>query len=193
MYPARMTKLLLVLAACGSSAMNQPASDATHSDGSSSGSGGGDGGMDINQSGSRIKQKVLMTPDGAKVFQNSYDTQLNIDCTFRLAADGQLRCLPYLNVAYDFGSYFADSNCTVPVALYYASCGAPSYIIAQLSSTCPTNPSSRVFSTGSLVTSFYTKGGTTCSGPSTSPAYQFYTEGAEQPATSFQSATASVQ
>jgi hypothetical protein len=46
------------------------------------------------QSGSRIKAKVLSTPDGAKSFAYWYDTQLDVPCWFTADPDGVTRCLP---------------------------------------------------------------------------------------------------
>jgi hypothetical protein len=137
--------------------------------------------------------KVLKTSDGAKVFSNSYDTQRNEDCAFGVAGDGVTRCLPYQNAAYDYGSYFSDAACTQPVALAYSSCGAPSYILVR-GTGCPVGMTTmRVYTVGAVHASYYTKVGTTCSGPTTVAAYTFYSYGTEVAPSSFQSATTSIE
>jgi hypothetical protein len=188
-------KLVLVaaLAACGSSNGGPMMTSDAKASGGDAGNGGGDGGIDVNQSGTRIKMKVLKTPDGAKVFSNSYDTQRNEDCVFGVAGDGVMRCLPYQSVAYDYGSYFSDAACTQPVALSYSSCAAPSYILVR-GAACPYGmTATRVYTVGAAHASFYTKSGTTCSGPTTVATYTLYSYGAEVAPSSFQSATTSIE
>lgn len=62
-----------------------------------------------NVSGSRLKARYASTPDGAKVFMGWYDSQLNEKCTFMLAEDGNMRCLPSASNA--SGEGFLDSQC----------------------------------------------------------------------------------
>ena len=68
-----------------------------------------------NVSGSRLKARYASTPDGAKVFMGWYDSQLNEKCTFMLAEDGNMRCLP--SAAYEqiissaYEKAFLDSQC----------------------------------------------------------------------------------
>ncbi len=68
-----------------------------------------------NVSGSRLKARYASTPDGAKVFMGWYDSQLNEKCTFRLAEDGRMRCLPVAdfeqNMNFSYGEAFLDSQC----------------------------------------------------------------------------------
>jgi hypothetical protein len=67
---------------------------------------------DVNQSGSRLKAKYWAASDGSKQFLQKWrDTQLNVDCTFMMAADAKIRCLP---AARDQLLY-ADDKCTQPL------------------------------------------------------------------------------
>jgi hypothetical protein len=183
--------LVLALCACGTSDGTETTDDA-----GGTGSGSGSGGLGVNQSGTRIKMKVLSSPDGAKVFQGSFDSQRNEDCSFQRAADGMTRCLP-TSVAYDYGSYYGDAACSVPVALWqFASCSPPSYVaVYAASAQCPTNPSGgiAIYVRGTTYNSYYTKSGATCSGPTMIPGYTFFGRGAEVQASSFQSAAPSVE
>src|SRR5690606_29553767 len=111
----------------------------------------------------RIKMRVLSTPDGAKVFHGWFDSQRNEDCTFQRAADDMTRCLPS-SVAYDYGTYYADAACTIPVALWqYAGCSPPPYVaVYSASAQCPTNPPGiAIYTRGTTYTSYYAKSGAT--------------------------------
>src|SRR5436190_19532853 len=123
--------------------------------------GGGKGSSDVTQSGTRVKTRVLKTPDGAKAFAGWVDTQRNEDCDFHIAADGVMRCLPSSTsqVAADYGYYFADASCTIPVAFYYASCSPPSYVsVTGTPTSCPSSSNAtRIFTRGASYTSYYQK------------------------------------
>ncbi len=67
---------------------------------------------------------MLTASDGAQIFYNWHDTQLDLDCIFLPAADGQLRCLP--ESTSDLGLslnslvptlLFSDAACSTVVAL----------------------------------------------------------------------------
>ncbi|MBK7536586.1 MAG: hypothetical protein IPI49_14705 [Myxococcales bacterium] len=125
------------------------------------GNGNGSGGVDIgiNRSGTRIKMKVLNTPDGAKVFQGSYDTLRNEECWFVLASDNETRCLPVFgNVVAYVSSYFADSACTTRVAGAPV-CQVPAYVVEMLTN-CPIRWA--IYERGPEVTTLYTKSGSSC-------------------------------
>lgn len=162
--------------------------------GSGSGSGGGGTVEGINRSGTRIKMKVMSTPDGAKVLNGWHDAMLAVDCYFWPAADGMTRCLPVTTAYKTSNTYFADAACTISVALGPGcSAPAPKYIIEYPDSqTCNTGRY-RVFAVGAKYTTAYVKSGTSCTATSSSPTYAFYALGAEVPATTFQSATSSVE
>jgi phage-related tail fiber protein len=161
---------------------------------------GGDSGgigaitQDLYQSGSRIKARMLVTPDGAKSFLAWRDTQRNEDCEFLPTADGKYRCLPgSMNSAW-LGGLYSDSGCTVPLAQGLA-CSTISYL--RTGSVCLTAFDVRIFHaipwTG---TAYYTLSSSGCSSanqiaPNSSLSY--FIAGAEIPLTEFQSATESLE
>ncbi len=86
--------LLVLVCACGSMEGNEPPGDGGGTGsgtGSGTGTGSNPGGDPFGyRSGTRIKMKVLNTPDGAKVLQGWHDTQRNEECSLRLASDGAI-------------------------------------------------------------------------------------------------------
>jgi hypothetical protein len=160
-------------------------------DGSSSP--GGD--LAPNQSGTRIKMKVLTTSDGAKSFLGWYDTQRNEDCTFRLAEDSTTRCLP--NVwpltapdPHTPNGYYSDANCQTPMVLAYT-CAPPAYIAYSISGpACPVNPTNgaRIATAGAGRSSAY-QWGTNCQAVSAPANMSYYPIGTIVPATDFAAAT----
>jgi hypothetical protein len=60
-------------------------------------------------SGSRLRAQTYRTADGDAIFHGWFDTKLNIACTFQLADDGVLRCLPSLN---GYEVVYSDASCT---------------------------------------------------------------------------------
>jgi hypothetical protein len=69
------------------------------------------------RSGSRLKARYVDGGGEAKWFMGFFDTELEIDCAFRRAADGEIRCLP-AEVALTrdyFGMNFADDTCSTPL------------------------------------------------------------------------------
>ncbi len=84
-------------------------------------------------SGTRLKGKYIRGADGARTYLRGvlYDSQLRVDCSYRLASDSALRCLPVLVPA---TVVFKDSNCTEGVVSLTAppsGCPAdtPSYVL----------------------------------------------------------------
>lgn len=69
------------------------------------------------RSGSRLKARYVDGGGDARWFTGFFDTELQIECAFRRAADGEIRCLPAESVfTSDFsGAYFADATCGTPV------------------------------------------------------------------------------
>jgi hypothetical protein len=136
----RIGRIALVAALVGCGAVGNNAGNGNGGNGTGSGgdaggngtgggSGGGGGGsadlapapqLDLYQSGTRIKMKVLTTPDGAKSFQGWHDTQLDIDCQFLAATDGQTRCLP-LGTAYAQTFFAAGGSCAPTYRIYAVS------------------------------------------------------------------------
>jgi len=98
------------------------------------------------QSGSRLRAEVYASAGGATMFYGWFDQQLNAECSFRLAEDGILRCLPlprWNNVV------FSDAACTVPSGVVVMS---PSNIPYAFSNTfCGTHPVYRADLTTTVV------------------------------------------
>lgn len=104
-----------------------------------------DGGMDAGnsgelscaqQSGTRIRHVVLESEEGARVYPGPlHDTAYDERCSFRLAADDSLRCIPNADGSPFAGGtlVFTDVNCTVEAAEMNAVVGnpAPQYMQTQ--------------------------------------------------------------
>lgn len=197
--------LCCAAAGCVSGGANDGSDDDGHSsiDGGTGGGGGGGGSPEPFQarSGSRIKMRVLATPDGAKQFQGWHDTQLDVDCGFLVAADNQTRCLPtqrLLNLG-----YFADSSCMEPVYITVVGpgCSAPvfdSYVVVQSAQPggCTTYRD-HVFDGASLhgggVYTKNTEGACVEGTPPPPSTYPGYTVGAEVPASMFQAGSTTIE
>ena len=162
-----------------------------HAGGNGGGSGGAGGGnffLQNFQSGTRLKMQVLTTADGAKMFYGWHDSQLDIDCQFEAAADGQTRCLPEPKSVYA-GSFWSDSGCTQPIG--YALCngsGASGYAVLSSYSTCPAV--NHVYPVGNPYSGdhFYVGNPSSCASEpvsSYSASYAFFSLGSEVPASSF--------
>lgn len=141
-------------------------SNSTGSGGSSAG-GSNAGGSNQSppgwESGTRLRAVVIKGSDGSKQFYRWRDTTLNVDCVFRSASDGKMRCIPWPAA---IGGYFSDASCTSPVALQlHNSCTPPKYAILT-TATCDPSGESEVFSLGQkLAPTVYTKSGANCVGP----------------------------
>ncbi len=82
---------------------------------------------DANTSGTRLKQKVISTADGASGFNGWYDTMLNMDCTFMVAADQQYRCMPFASIDFQ-NTVYGDATCSQQPLITMAAtggCGTP--------------------------------------------------------------------
>jgi hypothetical protein len=97
--------LPLLLVAIGCDAGETIGPDPTGGAGGSTVEGGGFA------SGSRLRARTLVGADGSRQPAGWFDTQLETECTWRAAGDGQTRCIP---VAVST-SLFADAECTTPV------------------------------------------------------------------------------
>jgi hypothetical protein len=156
------------------------------------------GNLDLYRSGTRIKMKVLTSPDGAKVFQGNYDSQRGEDCSFQVAADGVTRCLPtaIAGIASP-ASFFDDASCTVPVALSFGCSSVPSYVAVPISPpTCPPVPGVRVYAAAvrSGAVFFKASASAQCTQTTLSPDITTYrTSGAEIAPSEFQSATLDIE
>ncbi|MDB4982947.1 MAG: hypothetical protein JWM82_3699, partial [Myxococcales bacterium] len=64
--------------------------------------------------GSPVSEKVLVATDGARQHLAYRDDKLNVDCTFRLMADGVTRCVP---AASQGQVMYGDGSCTTPLVV----------------------------------------------------------------------------
>ncbi len=90
-------------------------------------------------SGTRLQAKWMVTSDGTQQFETWHDTQLDQDCFFFTAGDGQLRCLPSAGM-FANGFDFADPGCSQPLAYFqpYGACTqVPTFIEGYDQSVCP--------------------------------------------------------
>lgn len=82
----------------------------------------GPAGKDAAVSGSRLKARWRVGADGSRAFIGWMDAQLANECRFEIAADGEERCLPGVEVGIAkpslFGGvYFVDDACTAEALL----------------------------------------------------------------------------
>jgi hypothetical protein len=207
MFTRVVSLSLFAFAACSSSPSGDPTDggdgDVPPGDGGGGGGGGGEppgtgdgsgSGADPlkhYRSGTRIKARVLTTPDGAKTLHGWRDTTLAIDCYFGTAADGVTRCIP--NAPIDQGTYFSDAACTIPVVVsaIYAY-GTPKYA-GQYVSLDAYPLRYRFYNVGAKVTPYYYKSTTACSVQAAQPSLEAYLRLAEVPPTTFQSATEALE
>lgn len=71
------------------------------------------------ESGTRLRAHVLDGGDGAAVFVDWWDSELDETCAFMDVVDGSKRCVP-IPVHTSYRVVFADSACTVPAVLAFA-------------------------------------------------------------------------
>jgi len=93
-------------------------------------------------SGSRLRAQTYRTADGDAIFHGWFDTKLNVACTFQIADDGILRCLPapqgyevvYSDTSCSDASFALDHNVVDPTGPRYAvlsSCaGASAFLLS---------------------------------------------------------------
>jgi hypothetical protein len=194
---------LLVLAACGGDPRSEidagddgTGDDGTGDDGAGDDGAGDDGaGDDVAEytSGTRIRRRMGVTPDGARMFLGWRDTMRNEDCSFSLAADGVLRCIP---VGYAlFVNYYSDAQCTkdLPVALCS---GAPARGYAtKIVSGCGAAPTYSVFQITGIHSGpvYYGSGPASCAMTTPPATYTLFTVGPAIAPIMFQSMTESVE
>lgn len=98
------------------------------------------------ESGTRIKAKTLVGSDGSRNPDGWHDSQLDVDCQWRLANDGSRRCLP-VSIS---TAIYADLDCTQPLMVQSA-CNPSNYaMVSDSSSGCDTRY--RVYPIGASVT-----------------------------------------
>jgi hypothetical protein len=188
---------VLLTVACSTSnekvpgVVDAPGSGSAATDAGVDGSSSPGGSLAPNQSGSRLKMKVITSSDGAKSFNGWHDTQRDEDCTFRLAEDGVMRCMPAaIGILYPDphtpNGYYADSTCQTPAVLYYT-CAAPKYLTYSVSaSTCVVNPANggRVVLAGATMATAY-QWGSNCQQVTPPAGMAFYPMGATVAPSSF--------
>src|SRR6185436_13052369 len=69
------------------------------------------------KSGTRLRARVMDGGYGAKLFVDWQDTHLGIACSFALAGDGRIRCLPVDEDTSILTTFFSDDACTTLVAI----------------------------------------------------------------------------
>jgi hypothetical protein len=94
-------------------------------------------------SGTRLKVRSIVGTDGSKQQVTLFDSLLSEPCSFRIASDGSLRCLP---LPYLTGTYFSGTSCTSEV-LFRGNCdqqaqlyGATHYGFLANSASCQPGP-----------------------------------------------------
>lgn len=92
---------------------------------------------------------ITTSDDGAtnKTFVRWRDTKLDVDCSFDLASDGSVRCVPEAQILPadqpGIGRLYADASCTTPLVAVLPlapSCAAPKFISDNLGGSgaaCP--------------------------------------------------------
>jgi hypothetical protein len=101
--------------------------------------------------GSRLKRKYLVGDDGSRqTWGGWWDSELGVDCGFRIAADGEYRCTPVFSAS--IVNLFKDESCTVrAVSISKETCGAGIKYAQTVEDGCPIK--TRVYAIGQMVTS----------------------------------------
>jgi hypothetical protein len=100
----------------------------------------GPAGQDVVVSGDRLRARWYLGQDGARQFAGWYDEKMDLECSFALAGDGVVRCLPMSDVRADV--YFKEdleSPCSEPYGWrHQSSCeSAPRYALGADATACP--------------------------------------------------------
>lgn len=85
------------------------------------------------ESGDRLRATILDAGDGAVVFQEWFDSELETSCGFNTASDGVSRCLPAVGAEVLYG----DAACTELVVAQYPGCGGPPPAYGHLTEFAP--------------------------------------------------------
>lgn len=151
--------------------------------------------------GSRLKRWVIVADDGTTVEEGLHDTGLDVDCYFRVASDGVLRCLPSRAGGSTDSYYgpFEDPDCSHPCVLvpHGDACSAPQYALGTKQGACPYDGTDRthVFLLGEKITKVYVR--YTAESPCTEATSQngevYYQRGPEVPPETFVGATRTLE
>jgi hypothetical protein len=74
----------------------------------------GPAGKSVAVSGERLRARWYVGADGARQFAGWYDSELDFECSFALAADGLTRCLPVSDVRADVYYQTVPDDCSKP-------------------------------------------------------------------------------
>lgn len=166
--------LLAAFVACGDDApapAAQPGADAGPPDTSSNADATGDGGVispadaPVNErfvAGTRLKPKLVLTAEGDRGLIGWYDTVKEVDCSFRLAMDGALRCLPKMVSKNDFNRGFVADGCSGAALVVDRragfskdACPPDKYYVSTDDSACPPKHRVEPIGAASGLTSYY--------------------------------------
>lgn len=162
--------------ACGSSGGgDQPAPEPTGGDAGPDGAGpltdaAGEASVPSDglgwRSGTRLRA-VVDTAGSAKSFVRWRDVQLQIDCSYDVAADGKTRCLPVIDG--DVRTIYDDDQCKSPVGVVAKTLATPKYLPpANAPFVCGTGGDSYVPGAAYTPAALFTYDGASCT-PSGAP------------------------
>ncbi len=144
--------------------------------------------------GTRLKVRYFVGGDGSEQAIGFFDTVRRENCTFAVAADGVVRCLPDVAARFStFGHSYADAACTQELSVVASGCPVKytTKAVAQPNACGPGG--TRIFPLGAKVTGQVYEddplGGSQCRRGTLSPRSDYYVMGAEIPPSTFQNAT----
>lgn len=136
--------------------------------------------------GTRLKPKAVVSIDGERSVLGWFDTLMNVDCSFRLAMDGELRCLPTNRGSdsyWDRG--FIANNCMGEAVLVDKregsardTCTPNKYFVSADESVCPRKYRVEPVGAESNATSYWYQE-TNCTQSNLSTGWKLYSLGAE--------------
>jgi hypothetical protein len=100
-------------------------------------------------SGARLRAKILDGGGGAVIFENWFDSKLELDCAAAPATDGSTRCLPKATAT----TAFLDASCATP-ALMVDRCVVAQHFVSvtsKASTACDEAPALEVYELGDPV------------------------------------------
>jgi len=106
-----------------------------------------------------------------------FDTVLKEECVPRRTPMG-FRCAPVVQAAAITKPYYADAACTIPAAMAFVGCAAPTHAVVTSNATCAYDMEYRVYAMGEKVPTVYALSGASCSAV-TVQGYDAYAVGPE--------------
>jgi hypothetical protein len=102
------------------------------------------------RSGSRLRAR-LVKADGVALFVGWHDQGPNdVDCSYGIADDGRMRCLPQGQDVSSLQGYFADPNCTMPIGVP-SGCAPPRFVVGTVGMGATTTCDSSVWRMGTAM------------------------------------------